>query len=81
MEVGGYYYTPAAFPRAEKAPVTIVDGALYPPEPIWTGAESVVPYRDSMPKPTDQFLANRYTDYAIKFPFTLTTLMKLAQKE
>ena len=39
-------------PSGRKAPVPIAEKTEYAPGPIWTGAEKVAPYRDSISEPT-----------------------------
>jgi hypothetical protein len=40
------YFTPG------KNPVPIVQEAGWTPGPVWTGEENLVPYRDSIPRPS-----------------------------
>ena len=42
MGVGGQHHAPAAF-TLEKDSVPIVQEAGWAPEPVWTGAENLVP--------------------------------------
>ena len=49
--VGGQRHAPAAFTPGED-PVPIVQEAAWAPGPVWTGAESLAPHRDSIPGPS-----------------------------
>jgi hypothetical protein len=58
-------WAPAAFtPR--KDPVPIVQEAGWAPEPVWIGAENLVP--PGFDPRTHQPVASRYTDWAIPAP-------------
>jgi hypothetical protein len=63
--VSGQHHAPAAFTPG-KDPVPIVQEAGWAPEPVWIGAENLVP--PGFDPPTLQPVASRYTDYAIPAP-------------
>jgi len=51
MRVGGQRHAPAAF-YPVKDPVPIVQEAEWAPGPVWTGAETLAPQRDSIHGPS-----------------------------
>jgi len=58
MGVGGHRHALAALPTG-KHPVPILREASWAPGLFWTGAENLVPHRDSMRR-TIQSVASRY---------------------
>ena len=46
----------------ESDPAVIVEEAGWTPGPVWTGGENLAPHRDSIPGPSVQPVASRYTD-------------------
>jgi hypothetical protein len=63
----GQHHAPATF-NPGKEPVPIVQEAGWAPEPIWIGAENLVP--PGFDPRTFQPVVSRYTDYAIPAPYT-----------
>jgi hypothetical protein len=61
----GQHHAPAAF-IPEKEPVPIVQEAGRASEPVWIGAENLVPL--GFDPRTFQPVESRYTDYAIPAP-------------
>ena len=51
MVVVGQRHAPATLTR-ERDTVLIVQEAAGVPGPVWTGAENLAPYRDSIPGPS-----------------------------
>jgi hypothetical protein len=50
--VEGVNIMPPLLFTPEKDPVPIVQEAGWAPRPVWTGAENLTPYRDSIPQPS-----------------------------
>jgi hypothetical protein len=67
MGVGGQLHAPAALPPG-KRPGTHCIGDWVDPRAGLDGCEKCLPHRESIPGPSVQPVASRYTDYAIPAP-------------
>jgi hypothetical protein len=65
----GFCVTPRPLFTSRKDPVRIVQEAVWAPGPVWTGAENLAPYRDSIPGPSSpKYIQNTLEDISnIKF--------------
>ena len=53
LDVGGWSTPHSGRFIPRKDPITLVQEAGWAPGPIWTGAEKLVPHRDSIPGPSN----------------------------